>query len=245
MDQTTLKSSTEKSGQDLLVGLCGFITSLVTAVILWWAQARFGFAFYSLMFWFIVPVGALFSGFAGASGYYAGARLFNQRPTRQLLLNILLASVGTFFAFHYLTYITMEVEGEAISEYVSFAQYLDIAIRSTSMDFVRARSSTGELGGLGYGVALLQILGFAIGGFAVYAYLESVPYCNKCSCYLSRKGKQIRYTADAEGLQAKTAQVMSDFDRGAISSAIEHHGVKGGVNLDHFGGAKVDQLVKG
>ena len=26
---------------------------------------------------------------------------------------------------------------------------------------------------------------------------------------------------------------------------IQAFGVKGGVNLDHFGGAKVDQLVKG
>ena len=81
MRQTSPKTSSRKSGEDLLVGLCGFVTSLITAVILWWVELGFGFAFYSWMFWFIVPVGALLSGFAGASGYYAGARIFSHRPT--------------------------------------------------------------------------------------------------------------------------------------------------------------------
>ena len=31
----------------------------------------------------------------------------------------------------------------------------------------------------------------------------------------------------------------------SIHSIQDRFGVKGGVNLDHFGGAKVDQLVKG
>jgi len=219
-------TDSRRTAEDLLVGLCGFVTSLVTAVILWWVELRFGFAFYSWMFWFIVPVGALLSGFAGASGYYAGARIFNHRPTPLLLLNVLLASVGTFFAIHYLSYITLEIDGKSVSDYVSFGQYLDIAIRSTSMEF-RFRATevgaTGELGGLGYGVAILQILGFAAGGVAVYGYLVSIPYCERCARYFSAKGKQTRYTADAEGLQASTLQVFSAFGEGAVSGAVEKH----------------------
>ena len=226
MAQPTAEASSRKSGEDLLVGLCGFVTSLITAVILWWAEVRFGFAFYSWMFWFIVPVGALLSGFAGASGYYAGSWFFGHRPTPLLLLNVVLASVGTFFTIHYLTYSTLEIEGQAVSDYVPFAQYLDIAIRSTSMEFrFRAAEigSTGELGGIGYGIAILQILGFAAGGFAVYGYLVSMPYCERCSRYLSGKGKQMRYTGDAEGLQATTVQIFSDFGNGAVASAIQQH----------------------
>ena len=226
MSQTSPKTSSRKSGEDLLVGLCGFVTSLMTAIILWWVERRFGFAFYSWMFWFIVPVGALLSGFAGASGYYAGARIFNHRPTLLLLLNVLLASVCTFLTIHYLSYITLEIDGKAVSDYVPFGQYLDIAIRSISMEF-RFRTTeigaTGVLGGAGYVVAILQVLGFAVGGLAVYCYLVSVPYCQKCSRYFSRKGEQIRYTDDAEGLQSSTGQVFSDFGNGAVASAIEKH----------------------
>ena len=219
-------TSSKRTGEDLLVGLCGFVTSLVTAIILWWVELRFGFAFYSWMFLFIVPVGALLSGSAGASGYYAGARIFNHRPTPLLLLNVLLASVATFFAIHYLSYVALEIDGESVSDYVSFWQYLDIDIRSIAMEF-RFRTTeigaTGELGGWGYAVAILQILGFATGGVCVYGYLVSIPYCEKCSHYFSAKGKQIRYTGDAEGLQASTLQVFSDFGEDAVTAAIEKH----------------------
>jgi hypothetical protein len=224
MSQTSPEAGSRKTGEDLLVGLCGFVTSLVTAFILWWVELAFGFAFYTWMFWFIVPVGALVSGFAGASGYYAGARILNHRPTPLLRLNVLLASVGTFFTIHYLSYITLEIEGKAISDYFSFGQYLDIAIRS--MQFRSSATGTGvtgELGGLGYGVAILQLLGFAVGGLAVYESLVSDLYCKRCSRYFSAKGEQIRYTGDGEGLLAFTLQVFSDFDEGAVASAIEKH----------------------
>jgi len=67
--QPTPETSSRKTAPDLLVGLCGFVTSLLTAAILWWVEVQFGFAFYTWMFWFVIPVGALLSGFAGASGY--------------------------------------------------------------------------------------------------------------------------------------------------------------------------------
>jgi hypothetical protein len=227
-------SSLSRTGEDLLVSLCGFATSLLTALILWSVEFRLGFAFYTWMFWFVVPVGALLAGLAAASGYYAGARIFNHRPTPVLLLNILAASVATFFAIHLLSYLTLQVEGRAVRDLVSFWRYLDISIRSTAMEFrVHAREvgTTGELGVLGYGVALLQILGFAAGGFAVYGYLVSVPYCERCARYFAAKGRQIRYTGDVQGLQASTAQVLGAFRDGAITAALAAHQAFGSPKL--------------
>jgi hypothetical protein len=224
MNQPSPKMIAGTNGEDMILALCGFVTSLVTAVILWWVELGLGVAFYSWILWFILPVGAMVSGFAGASGYYAGARILGRRPTRLLLLNILLASVGTFFTIHYLSYITLEFEGKAIRDYVSFWRYLDVAIRSTSMTFrLPATGSTGELGAFGYVVAILQVLGFALGGYGVYFYLVSLPYCQRCSRYFSKKGKQIRYTGDAEAMQATTVQVLKDFGDGSVTSAIEKH----------------------
>ena len=143
-----------------------------------------------------------------------------------MLLNIALASVATFFLIHYLSYNILEIEGKQVSDYISFSQYLDIAIRSTSMEFrFRAAKlgSTGDLGNFGYVVAVLQVIGFAVGGFAVYGYLTSKPYCDKCSRYLSGKGKQIRYAGDAEGLQAATASFMILLGNGEIPSSILEH----------------------
>src|SRR5207249_3554387 len=139
-------------------------------VILWQIELQSGFAFYTWMFWFVIPAGAGLSGFAGATGYLAGSWFFGHRPTRLLLLNILIASVSTFFLIHYLSYITLQIEGKRVSDFIPFTQYLDIVIRSTSMEFRVTRAatkvgSTGELGGWGYIYALLQIVGFAVGGF--------------------------------------------------------------------------------
>ncbi len=217
--QPELAVSFRRTGEDFLVALCGLVTSLLTALILWLIETRFGFAFYTWTFWFVIPAGALLSGFAGASGYYAGSWFFGHRPTRLLLLNIVAASIATFFLIYYLSYITLQIAGKQVSDYVPFWQYLDIAIRSTSMEF-RYRGavklgSTGELGSFGYVVSILQILGFAAGGFVVYAHLVSQPYCEKCSRYLSGKGRQARYTGDAEGQQAMVARVFEYMHSGA------------------------------
>jgi hypothetical protein len=224
--EPTLVAGGKRSAEDFIVGGCGFVTSVVTALMLWLVEQRFGFALYSWMFWFVIPVGALLSGFAGASGYYLGARFFGHRPTRPLLLNILIASVLTFFLIYYLSYATLQVEGKDVSEYISFWQFLDIAIRSTAMEFryhAAKIGSTGELGSFGYVIAALQVLGFAAGGFCVYAYLLTKPYCDKCSRYLSAKGKQIRYVVDPEGLEEATLHLMTLMEKGEILSAVEEH----------------------
>jgi len=223
----TLAATTKKTGEDLLVAGCGLVTSVLTAFILWIIEQKFGLALYTWMYWFVIPAGALLSGFAGASGYYFGAWLLGHRPTRLLLLNIVIASLFTFFCIHYLSYITMQVDGKEVSEYIPFTKYLDIAIRSTSMEF-RFRGAikmgeTGQLGSAGYAIAVLQVLGFAVGGFCVYGFLVAKPYCDKCSRYLSGKGKQIRYTKDPEEMQGATAQLLGRMATGDFLLAVEDH----------------------
>lgn len=214
------------SGSTLLTSVCGLATSILTGLILWFVEQKFGFAFYSWTFWFVIPVGAGIAGFAAASGYYLGAWLFGHRPSRLLLLNILIASVATFFFIHYLSYSTMQIEGKKVSDYVPFWEYLNIAIRSTSLTFsmhARDVGTTGELGTLGYVIAALQILGFAAGGFCVYAYLATKPFCEKCSRYLSAKGKQARYATDPEKLQQAIPHVLGLIAKEDLSTAIENH----------------------
>jgi len=111
------------------------ITCLITALILWWIEQRFGFSFYSWTFWFVIPAGAILSGFAGTSGYLAGSMFFGHLRTRLLLLNIVIALVATFFLIHYLSYAAMLINGKKVRDLVSFWRYLDIAIRSMSMEF--------------------------------------------------------------------------------------------------------------
>jgi hypothetical protein len=95
-----LEASTKRAGQDLLAACRGLVTYLITAVILWWVEQRFGFSFYLWTFWFVIPAGAFLSSFASASGYYAGSLFFAHRPRRLLLSNIVIASVTNLLLIH-------------------------------------------------------------------------------------------------------------------------------------------------
>jgi hypothetical protein len=156
-----------KTMQDFLVIGFGIGTSVLTALILALVETKLGFALYSFMWWFVIPAGALISGFAAASGYYLGAKLFNHRPTRLLLFNIVSVAVTTYFLVNYLNYSLMEIKGQSVSELIPFDKYMDIVLTHQSMEF-RVRGAklgeTGEMGNWGYFTAVLQILGFAAGG---------------------------------------------------------------------------------
>jgi hypothetical protein len=150
------------------------------------------------------------------------------------LRGIVLAAIGTFFMVHYLAYITLEVDGKRVSDYIPFTKYLDIMIRSVSYEFRVTRAamrvgSTGELGEFGYVVAVLQIVGFAIGGFVLYMYLTSKPHCEKCSQYLPGKGKQLRYTGDAGGMRAATSQIFQHVSNRNVAAAIESQAAFGNL----------------
>jgi hypothetical protein len=143
------------------------------------AETKLGFAFYSFTWLFVIPVGALLSGFVAASGYYFGAKVFNHRPTRLMLFNMISVAITTYFLINYLNYSLLEVKGQPVSEMVSFGKYLDIILSHQSMEF-RIRGSKlgeiGDLGNFGYVTAALQILGFAVGGLYVCGYLRSVRW---------------------------------------------------------------------
>jgi hypothetical protein len=174
----------------------------------------------------VIPVGAILAGFIASGGYYLGARLFSHRPTPLILLNMVAISVGTFFLVHFLSYVSLEIDGKPVSDYVSFGTYLDIILRHQSVAFYlrgRELGATGELGSWGYAYALLQIAGFAIGGIAVFVYLSSLPYCDKCSRYLSGRAKQERYAGDPGAFVQMVKELAMAVDAGRLQEAINQH----------------------
>jgi hypothetical protein len=211
-----------RTTQDLIVTAFGIVTSSITALILALVETKVGFAFYSFMWWFVIPVGALLSGFAGASGYYLGARLFHHRPTRLLLFNMISVAITTYFLLNWLNYSFMEVEGHRVSELVPFGRYLDIVLSHQTMA-INIRGATlgesGELGGFGYVLAVLQVLGFAVGGLGVYFYLRAAPYCEACSKYLEKQSSTERYTSLAEQLEELYAVLADHLKQGDSAAA--------------------------
>jgi hypothetical protein len=216
-------TKTDRADGDLVIALCGFVSSLTTALILHGIHRLTGLALYTWMLWFVIPVGAIVAGILGATGYLTGAWLFGRSPTRLLLAGVILTSLTTFLMIHFLDYISLAVAGRPVADYVSFPRYLDIAIRSSSINFrlnTLNLGSTKELGLFGYLPALLQVAGFAAGGFAAYSFLQRQPYCHRCSRYLRKKGVSLRYTADALALERNSAAVKERVQQGALAAAL-------------------------
>jgi|SRR5580698_8210165 hypothetical protein len=230
---TAIRSDVSRVAQDFLVAGLGATTSVITAIILAAIDLRFNFSLYTWMFWFVIPAGAVCCGFVAASGYYLGARLFNHRPTRILLLNMVAISVASFFLIHYLNYFFMEIDGRAVRDFLPFSQYLDIELSHTAIQFrVRAQAIGGavQLGAWGYLYAVLQMSGFAVGGVSVYGYLNSLPYCDSCSKYLVKKGIiQTRYTSDSEVLTNAVKSVMECLSESRFQDAISVHAKAAGT----------------
>ena len=223
---TTIRGDVSRLAQDFLVSGLGATTSIITAVILAAVELRFDFSLYTWMFWFVIPAGAILCGFAAASGYYLGARLFNHRPTGILLLNMVAISIATFFLIHYLNYFFLEIDGKAVRDFIPFSQFLDIEMSHTAVQFnIRAHpiGEAVEIGSWGYLYAALQMLGFAVGGVAVYFHLKSLPYCDSCSKYLAKKGIQNRYTRDSEALTNAVKDIMHCLSESRFQDAIAVH----------------------
>jgi hypothetical protein len=53
-----------------LAAVFGIATSFITGIILGLIEVHSGYALYSWVFWVVIPVGAILSGFGAASGYY-------------------------------------------------------------------------------------------------------------------------------------------------------------------------------
>jgi hypothetical protein len=197
-----ITSDVSRLFQDFTVSATGAATSFVTAAILVAIERSTGFSYYTLSFLSLgaIPVGAVLSGFVGASGYYLGARLFNHRPTKILLLNMVVISVATFFLIHYFHYYYfLTIEGKPVRDFISF------------VDFLRIELSHNGAGGYLY--AALQVIGFAAGGLAVFGYLNSLPYCEKCAKYLSAKDSQTRCSLLAYKM-AETTKTLCNSCRG-------------------------------
>jgi hypothetical protein len=217
--------------QNLVLVLCGALTSAITAGFLVFIELKWGFAFYSWTLWLIIPAGAGLAGFVASSGYYFGARLFNIRPARDLLLGVVVISVGTFFFIYWLEYMFLTVDGKAISDVISYSDYLTFSITHTSLNFgyrghfIDTPVNIGAGGGYLY--AAIQIIGFALGGVCIYLYLASLPFCKECSLYLKHKGQQTRYFGTSEEVQASIEGFLAMASGRRFQDSINGHAVTG------------------
>jgi hypothetical protein len=177
---------------DLAASAFGLGSCLLTGLALWVFARMTGFAIYKFTLWLILPVGAILAGWAGASGFSLGYRIFRRRPGRMLLLNILGGSIGTFLLIYYLSFAAQLARFPDAAGHISFWSFLDASIRRSSITVIGA-PSTGDLGYFGYITTTLEVLGFSLGGVFIYSHLCSLLYCDRCGRRVEFVDDQVRY----------------------------------------------------
>ena len=207
-------------GQNTAPTVFGLITSLITALLLAELDTRLHFALYAWTFWFVIPIGAIFSGAAASSGYYVGALVSQRRPTRLILVNILLVAIATYFVIAFLRYQFIEIKGVPLSRLIGFRSFLDLSITSQTISVQGTRLPSPAVGMFGYLLALLQILGFALGGFLVFGLLLARGYCRQCGRYLSSPIEVSGYGPIEADLMATYEQVRRFVAAGSTMSAV-------------------------
>jgi hypothetical protein len=211
--------------QNLVLALCGAITSALTAAILVFIELKWNIAIYSFTAWVVLPAGAMLAGMAASSGYYFGARLLNFRPAKDLLVGIVAISTGTFFFIYWLEWVFLTVDGKPISEAIPYSDYLTYMITHTSVSLLHGGLNNSlDLGsGGGYVYAALQIIGFAVGGFCIYVYLVGLPYCKECRLFLKDKGKQTRFFGNSDDVTVSTENFLAKANEHRFQDSIKGH----------------------
>ena len=136
-------------------------------------------------------------------------------------------SLGTYFLIHYLDYLFLEIDNEKISQLVTFWQYFDLDAFNTAIRF-KGSSQAIEIGNFGYIYALIQMIGFSIGGFVLYVYLASKLFCEKCSRYFSKKGGLERFTGDSDAFGNTLKKISSLLSEDKFEEAINTHAFRRG-----------------
>lgn len=168
---------------------------MLTAAIVAGLSHLTGFSLFTYSFLGgLIPVGALITGAAAASGYAFGGLFFHEKVSRTLLFQMMAIAAATQFTIYFLDYQMLMLEdGRHVSDLVAFNEYLMAVL--TKSHYSLKGHDIGELGAFGYLVGAVQFIGFLAGGMGVYGYLAARPFCQSCNLYLQKLGaRQVHFS---------------------------------------------------
>ena len=88
-------------------------------------QQLVGLNLFSLMWWFVIPLGAFVTGLLAASGYYVGAVKLNVKPTRIVAIGTLVIAALVQGVLYFSQYAMAKTEdGQPISNFVDFPRFI-------------------------------------------------------------------------------------------------------------------------
>lgn len=230
--------------EDLAVSACGLASSAAVAYGSFASGKYWDFAVYTWIANLVIPIGAILCGVVAALGYWLGARWFHHRPTRLLLLNIVLVSLTTYFSIHELNYSHAQTRGVPLEKLMSYPDYLIAVTENMTYKPSASGEASWELGKWGWGVAALQVIGFCVGGFLVYGMLTSVPYCERCSKYFQKLWSRTTRWKDLSEMGSAYASIANLLGGGHLQAGVEQHATLGAARKFRAKGMILMELWK-
>jgi hypothetical protein len=121
--------------RNFAVVLSGAVSSVLTAAILIFLEARSGQALFGYTAWTYVPAGAIAAGFVGAIGYLTASLLLRARPGLIVLLPMVAVAAGTAFLADSAEFaLFMDGKG-ATRDVASFAKFLGTSLLRSPLKF--------------------------------------------------------------------------------------------------------------
>jgi hypothetical protein len=192
------------------MGVAGsaIVTLALTVALVAAVNRIAGFNLFTLTFWSVAPAGAILTGAAAASGIHLGSRLFRTRPA--WLLHAGAGAALAMAAIYYDEYSALVLgNGFRVADRIGFLNYLDIKLTTSYLRSGPAQAEAADPGVFGYGLALLQFLGFILGGLGTSVFARKRPACPSCSHYLHTLATGAQHINDGDAFDTYYENVLS------------------------------------
>ena len=184
----------------------GVVTLALTVALVAAVNRMAGFNLFTLTLWSVVPAGAVLIGAAAASGIHLGSRLFETRPA--WLLHAVAGAALAQAAIYYDEYSALVLaNGLRVADRIAFLNYLDVRLTTSYLRSGSAQAA--DPGVLGYGLALLQFLGFILGSLGTSLLAGKRPACPSCSHHLRTLATGAQHFNDRDAFDTYYENVLS------------------------------------
>lgn len=173
----------------------GLATTALTLVGVYWVGSRYdGWNVMGFYANYVIPIGALIVGLLAGSGYGVASWATGFKISKGTLWAVVALQTLAYVLAQYLEYRVVASHGGALP---TFLPYFDAVTRGIA--FENDNGTVGQpLELLGYGVRLLELVGFVGGALMVPAGLRKKPYCETCGRYMRTKAVGVLPASVAE-----------------------------------------------
>lgn len=210
-------------GASIVSGLAvAFVASLI--------ERATDVSLYGLSAAVVIPIGAVACGLVASLGFSIASRLFHVRPVGLILAVPLVSAAVAFLASHWLSFNHSRLPaGTTFAEAFAldgrgFIDYLQMVATESGLPTgsSAAPATVDQIGSWGYGVVAIQIVGFALGGWFVAAFLRRSAWCEASRQFMNPVGKHVQYFDDATRFESTANHLVDVLEMGGPVAAFEH-----------------------